>query len=72
MRFVNAGGRAALLVDSTVHDLNEISGGRIPSSPMAVVVDHWADAVDVHAAGAFDGGTPVESAPLLYNVPAPS
>ena len=71
MRFVNAGGRAALLVDSTVHDLNELSGGRIPSSPMAVVVDHWADALDVHAAGAFDGGTPVESVALGPPVPAP-
>ena len=71
MRFVNAGGRAALLVDSTVHDLNEVSGGRIPSSPMAVVVDHWADALDVHAAGAFDGGMPVESVALGPPVPAP-
>ena len=71
MRFVNAGGRAAVLVGSTVHDLNEISGGRIPSSPMAVVVDHWTEAIDVHATGAFDGGTPVESVPLGPPVPAP-
>jgi len=71
MRFVNAAGRAGLLVDGMVYDLNRISGGRIPAAPMAVVVDHWGDALDVHAAGAFDGGQPVGRARLGPPVPAP-
>lgn len=71
MRFVNADGRAAVLVDSTVHDLNEVSGGRIPESPMAVVTDHWAEALDASAVGSFSGGKPVESVVLGPPVPAP-
>lgn len=71
MRFVNADGRAALLVDGTVHDLAELSGGQIPSSPMEVVVDYWDAALAAHAAGAFDGGRPLTSAHLGPPVPAP-
>jgi len=71
MRFVNADGRAGLLVDGLIHDLNRISGGRIPAEPMAVVLEHWDDALDVHAAGAFDGGRPVEEAHLGPPVPVP-
>ena len=61
MRFVNAGGRAGLLVDGQVYDLHELTGGRIPYWPMEVVVAHWDDALAVHEIGAFDGGVPVET-----------
>ena len=71
MRFVNAGGGAAVLVQGMVYDLHRISGGRIPAAPMAVVIDHWADALAIHAAGAFDGGQPVQSVRLGPPVPAP-
>ncbi|HEX2699886.1 MAG TPA: fumarylacetoacetate hydrolase family protein [Acidimicrobiales bacterium] len=71
MRFVNAGGRSALLVDGTVHDLNRISGGRIPAAPMDVVVDHWSDALEAHATGSFDGGQRVEDVHLGPPVPSP-
>jgi len=71
MRFVNAGGRAALLVDGIVHDLNTITGGAVPSAPMDVVLDHWEAALDAHSAGAFDGGTPVGAVHLGPPVPAP-
>ena len=71
MRFVNADGRAALLVDGMVHDLEEISGGRVPASPMEVVVDHWADALDASAAGAFAGGRPAGEVRFGPPVPAP-
>lgn len=71
MRFVNADGRAALLVDSTVHDLHGLTGGRVPSSPMAVVTDHWEDALEASALGSFEGGTPVAEVRLGPPVPAP-
>lgn len=71
MRFVNAEGRAALLVDGMVHDLFEISGGAVPSSPMDVVLDHWDDALDAHEAGSFGGGRPVGSVRLGPPVPTP-
>ncbi len=71
MRFVNADGRAGLLVDGLVHDLNRISGGRVPAAPMDVVLDHWEEALDLHAAGAFDGGKPVDAVRLGPPVPSP-
>lgn len=71
MRFVNADGRAGLLVDGLVHDLNRISGGRVPAAPMDVVLDHWEEALDLHAAGAFDGGQPVDAVRLGPPVPGP-
>lgn len=71
MRLVNANGRAALLVDSVVHDLHEITGGRVPPSPMEVVTNHWDGALDAHEAGSFDGGTPVDEVRLGPPVPAP-
>ncbi|MGQ0520652.1 MAG: fumarylacetoacetate hydrolase family protein [Actinomycetota bacterium] len=71
MRFVNADGRAALLVDSTVHDLHELTGGRVPASPMAVVTDHWEAALEAWDLGSFGGGRPVAEVRLGPPVPAP-
>ncbi len=71
MRFVNADGSAALLVDGQVHDLSELSGGRLPSAPMDVVVAHWDEALRIDELGAFDGGRPVESVRLGPPVPRP-
>lgn len=72
MRFVNADGRAALLVDGRVYDLAELSGGQIPGSPMEVVTDYWDDALVVHETGAFGGGVPVDDVHLGPPVPAPA
>lgn len=71
MRFVNAGGRAGLLVDGQVHDLHELSGGRVPWPPMDVVVAHWDDALAAHEIGSFESGTAVESVRLGPPVPSP-
>ena len=71
MRFVNAGGRAGLLVDGAVHDLHELTGERVPSSPMAVVLDYWDDALEAAAVGTYAGGTPLEDVRLGPPVPAP-
>lgn len=71
MRFVNADGRAALLVDGLVYDLAELSGGQIPGTPMEVVVDHWDAALVVHQTGAFGGGRPVDDVHLGPPVPHP-
>ena len=72
MRFVNAAGRAGLLVDGLVHDLNELSGGAIPYWPMEALVAHWDKILDVHEVGAFSGGTPVDQVRLGPPVPRPS
>src|SRR5688500_13429164 len=72
MRFVNAGGRAALLVDGLVYDLAELSGGQIPGSPMEVVTDHWDAALIVHETGSFGGGRPVDEVHLGPPVPSPA
>ena len=71
MRFVNADGRAALLVDGEVHDLNIISGGRIPSLPMTVVLEHWDEALELHRIGVFGSGRPLSSVYLGPPVPTP-
>ena len=71
MRFVNADGRAAVLVDDRVHDLRELSGGRLPTDPMEVLVGHWDEALATHRTGSFGSGTPVESVHLGPPVPAP-
>lgn len=71
MRFVNAGGRAALLVDGLVYDLAELSGGEIPGSPMEVVTDHWDRALVLYETGSFGGGTPVEEVHIGPPVPGP-
>jgi 2-keto-4-pentenoate hydratase/2-oxohepta-3-ene-1,7-dioic acid hydratase in catechol pathway len=71
MRFVNADGRAALLVGSEVHDLHQLSGGKVPADPMAVLADYWEDALEAHDEGSFDGGRPVDQVRLGPPVPAP-
>jgi 2,4-diketo-3-deoxy-L-fuconate hydrolase len=71
MRFVNADGRAALLVDGLVYDLAELSSGQIPGSPMEVIVEHWEAALVVHETGAFGGGTPLDRVHLGPPVPNP-
>jgi 2,4-didehydro-3-deoxy-L-rhamnonate hydrolase len=72
MRFVNAGGRAALWVDDAVYDLHEISGGAIPYWPMEALVAHWDAILHAHESGVFSGGTPVAEAKLGPPVPRPS
>lgn len=71
MRFVNAGGRSAVLVGDQVFDLATASGGAIPEDPMQVVVAHWDEARKVAEAGTFSGGVPAESVHLGSPVPSP-
>ena len=73
MRFVNADGRAGLLVDDQVFDLHDLSGGAIPADPTAVVrsADHWQAALTLHAAGASEGGKAVGDVHLGAPVPDP-
>ena len=72
MRFVNADGRASLLVDDVVYDLHELSGGAIPSWPMEAIVAHWDAIVDLHEVGAFSNGKPLSEVKLGPPVPRPS
>lgn len=72
MRFVNAGGRAALWVDDAVYDLNELSGGAIPHWPMEAIVAHWEAIEAAFERGSFTGGTPIADVKLGPPVPRPS
>jgi hypothetical protein len=69
MRFVNAGGRAALLVDDQVFDLEQLSGGAISSDPMTVIIDQWDAALAATPVAA--GGVPLAPVALGLPVPAP-
>lgn len=71
MRFVNAGGRAGLLVGDRVFDVATLSGGGIPSDPTEAVRAHWDAMMRLHERGAFDGGVPVGAVRLGPPVPDP-
>ncbi|MCA1842641.1 MAG: fumarylacetoacetate hydrolase family protein, partial [Actinobacteria bacterium] len=71
VRFVNADGRASVLVDDTMFDVEELSGGRIGPDPQAAVVDHWDELMLLSAQGSFAGGRPVTSARLGPPIPRP-
>lgn len=71
MRFVNADGRAGLLVDDQVFDLHDLSGGAIPADPATVVREHWPAAQARHEAGSFSGGRPVGEVNLGPPMPEP-
>lgn len=74
MRFVNAAGRAGLLVDGNVYDIHELSGGTIPFWPMEALVAHWDPLRELYEKGAYDGanGTPVDQVDLKAPVPRPT
>lgn len=71
MRFVNAAGRAGILVGDQVFDLAAASGGAISADPMVVLSQQWDDARALAHRGAFDGGTPAAAAHLGPPVPDP-
>jgi 2,4-diketo-3-deoxy-L-fuconate hydrolase len=71
MRFVNADGRAALLVDGSVHDLEGLTGGVVSSDPTTALRHQWDAVRDAFAAGAAAGGVPVDRVRLRSPVPEP-
>ncbi len=71
VRFVNAGGRASLLVDDQVFDLAEATNDRIPSDPLTVVVSHWDAARELATTGLSAGGRSVADVELRSPIPAP-
>lgn len=71
MRFVNAGGRAGLLVGEQVFDVAALAGGAVPADPTEAVRGHWDAMLRLWERGAFDGGVPVASVRLGPPVPDP-
>jgi 2-keto-4-pentenoate hydratase/2-oxohepta-3-ene-1,7-dioic acid hydratase in catechol pathway len=71
MRFVNAAGRAALLVDGLVHDLARLSGGTVPHDPTTALRDAWDQVRATFERGAAGGGVRVEEVLLGPPVPEP-
>lgn len=68
---MNAEGRAALLIDEQVFDLERASGGAISSDPMIVLGHQWEETRSLSSRGAFDGGVAVDEVSLRAPVPAP-
>jgi 2-keto-4-pentenoate hydratase/2-oxohepta-3-ene-1,7-dioic acid hydratase in catechol pathway len=71
MRFVNADGRAALLVGDQVFDVEKASSGRLPADPMEAVRNYWDDLRTLAAEGALAGGVPLGDVTLGPPVPVP-
>ena len=69
MKLANHGGRAVLVVDDAIADVEEASGGRFGPDPMDAF-DDWATFVDF-AAGVSAGTAPLVEAELRGPVPAP-
>ena len=71
MRFVNADGRAGLLVGDVVFDVERASSGRLPADPMDALTGHWDEIAQLAATGDFDGGVPLAEVRLGPPVPRP-
>jgi 2,4-diketo-3-deoxy-L-fuconate hydrolase len=71
MRFVNAGGRSALLVDGLVHDLARLSGGDVSADPTTALRHQWDRVRATYARGAAGGGVAVAEVALGPPVPEP-
>lgn len=71
MRFVNANGRSALLVDNEVFDLAELSGNSIPADPTEAVNLHWDAVLKLYRDGAQSGGRALTNVQLGPPIPAP-
>jgi 2,4-diketo-3-deoxy-L-fuconate hydrolase len=69
MKLANHGGRAALVIDDTVADVHDASGGKFGPDPMSVY-DDWAAFVDF-AATVTAGTAPLVESELRCPVPAP-
>jgi 2-keto-4-pentenoate hydratase/2-oxohepta-3-ene-1,7-dioic acid hydratase in catechol pathway len=71
MKLANHHGRAALVVDGTVVDVHEASGGRFGPDPQALF-DDWAGFVEFASGGTAGGsGTALDEAALGCPVPSP-
>ena len=71
MRFVNANGRAALLVDDLVYDLAVHSGGAVSADPTVALRTQWDLMRSIEREGAFSGGIPQVDVVLGPPVPEP-
>ena len=71
MRFVNAGGRAACVVDDQVYFLSEMSRGQIADDPTTVLRQQWKEAVEYSRHYGECDGVGIESVDLGPPIPAP-
>ena len=69
MKLANHGGRAVLVLDDSIADVDEATGGRFGPDPMSVFAD-WPQFVDA-VAGVTNGTAPLIEAELGCPVPAP-
>jgi 2-keto-4-pentenoate hydratase/2-oxohepta-3-ene-1,7-dioic acid hydratase in catechol pathway len=71
MRMVTVNGRAGLLIDDEVWDLETISNGTIPSDPITVLAQHWDDVRRLHQEGATGAGQATKDLTLGPPIPRP-
>jgi 2,4-didehydro-3-deoxy-L-rhamnonate hydrolase len=69
MKLANHDGRAVLVLDGSIADVHDVSGGRFGPDPMSVY-DDWPAFVEL-AAGVTAGTAPLAEASLRCPVPAP-
>jgi 2,4-didehydro-3-deoxy-L-rhamnonate hydrolase len=71
VRFVNAAGRAGLLVDGFVHDLATLSGGAVSADPTVALRAQWDEVRAAFERGATGDGVAVDDVALGPPVPEP-
>jgi hypothetical protein len=71
VRFVVVDGRAGVVVDGQVFDVEQASGGRVSSDPMVVLSEHWGAVTTLADEGTTSGGKPPAEVRLEAPVPRP-
>lgn len=71
VRFGNVGGRGAIVAGDEFFDVEELSGGALPSDPMALIVSHWSAMREFATGVSAHHGQPLAIAELGAPVPAP-
>lgn len=71
MRFANVHGRGAIVAGDEVFDVEELSGRKLPSDPMALIVSHWTAMRELATRVSAHHGQPLVMAELGPPVPAP-
>lgn len=71
VRFGNVGGRGAIVHDDQFFDVEALSGGALPSDPMALLGSHWSSVRELAARVSAHDGQPLVMTQLGAPVPAP-
>ena len=71
VRFGNLGGRGAIVSGDEAYDVEALSGGRLPSDPMSLLISHWTAVRELAADPPARHAQPLSMSQLGPPVPAP-